>query len=76
MFIYFDYLYCPMKNRTLFYLSFCLDATASSAQVQKNEKIKSLIILQFTPLLKYDRFSDLYELLYGALISIRFTLSE
>ena len=33
--------YCPMKNRTLFYLSFCLDTTASSAQVQKNEKINS-----------------------------------
>ena len=32
---------CPMKNRTLFYLSFCLDTTASSAQVQKNEKINS-----------------------------------
>jgi hypothetical protein len=29
------------KNRNLFSLSFCLDATASSAQVQKNEKIKS-----------------------------------
>ena len=30
-----------MKNRTLFSLSFCLDTTASSAQVQKNEKINS-----------------------------------
>jgi len=29
------------KNRILFSLSFCLDTTASSAQVQKNEKIKS-----------------------------------
>ncbi len=29
------------KNRTLFSLYFCLDTTASSAQVQKNEKIKS-----------------------------------
>ena len=33
--------YCPIKNRTLFSLSFCLDTTASSAQVQKNEKINS-----------------------------------
>jgi hypothetical protein len=32
-------------NRILFSLSFCLDTTASSAQGQKNEKIKSLIIL-------------------------------
>ncbi len=59
-----------------FSLSFCLDTTASSAQVQKNEKIKSLIILLFTPLLKHDQSSDLCELLLGALISIRYTLSE
>jgi hypothetical protein len=43
---------------------------------QKNEKIKSLIILQYTPLMKQDRFSDLCELLHGTLVSIRFALSE
>jgi hypothetical protein len=37
-----DYTFLSGKNRALFSLSFCLDTTASSAQVQKNEKIKAL----------------------------------
>jgi hypothetical protein len=38
------------KYRTLFPFSFCLDTTASSAQVQKNEKIKSWVACLSTPL--------------------------
>ena len=53
--------YCPIKNGHYFLCPFVL--------IQKNEKIKSLIILQCTPLLKNDQCSDLCELLYGAHIS-------
>jgi hypothetical protein len=54
---------------------FCLFSSTFSL-MKKEQKIKSLIILQFTLLLKQDRFSDLYELLHGALISIRYVLSS
>jgi hypothetical protein len=54
-------IYCQIKIGPYFQCPFVL--------IQKNEKIKSLIILQCTPLLKNDQCSDLCELLYGAHIS-------
>ena len=61
-------IYCQIKIGPYFLCPFVL--------IQKNEKIKSLIILQYTPLLNYDLFSDLYELLQGSRSSIRYALSE